>query len=311
MSTRGSVAWKDGKKWVGVYNHSDSYPTWLGQQVFEACQKLGAEKVIGRLKGLGDWREFESGGVCGYCGKVAGQPHSISGVMGGFGDMGRENFIKMRKEQSAGRPDLWKDYESEIAALDEVEKDKKRTGFPDPEAKHHQHGKSEAEQFDPRKDPLFIEWIYLILPQKNAIEVYAHAMVPKTHKGKVRLDPKCHGKGKYYGHFLVGQLSLDKTMTDKDFKALEDRGHHMGEKLYEAAHIEQNAAKGPRVLVTVEFCGPEAQKEAENLADYARHSDAAYKAKVVGLHPDDSEDKSWTGWERPSGTRKKSGRGPL
>lgn len=40
MSTRGFVAiGKAGGAWDGRYNHSDSYPTWLGEKVFEEAKR--------------------------------------------------------------------------------------------------------------------------------------------------------------------------------------------------------------------------------------------------------------------------------
>lgn len=43
MSTRGCVAIAKGDGYKGVYNHSDSYPTWLGAHVFEHLQERLAE----------------------------------------------------------------------------------------------------------------------------------------------------------------------------------------------------------------------------------------------------------------------------
>lgn len=135
MSTRGSVAWVDETgKWHGVYNHSDSYPTYLGREVFEKCKGMGISHVVNALKQYGDWREFQRGGICEYCGKHEGQPHSINATV----------FIDKRKGVS----------------------------FPDPKAKNHSHGNSRKDQFDPRKDPLFMEWVYLLRPEENKIEVW-------------------------------------------------------------------------------------------------------------------------------------------
>lgn len=190
MSTRGSVAWKDANgKWVGVYNHSDSYPTCLGSSVFDTVKRLGAANTLKRLQSVGDWREFESGGVCKYCGKVAGQPHSISG-------------------------DIY------IRAIEEK-------GFPDPEAKKHQHSAGAKEQFDPRKDPLFLEWVYIILAD-GKIEVWKSV----DHKDRNPALP-CTGKkrpgypgGPSYTHVHVG--TWDTTAPSlPDFQAEEEKGEVM------------------------------------------------------------------------------------
>lgn len=218
MSTRGCVAWreKDGT-WKGVYNHSDSYPTWLGAEVWEWINKLGAEAVIRRLKSVGDWREFESGGVCQYCGKVAGQPHSISGVMGGFAPWTRRDFVAMRKEHSRGRPDLWTSYQREIATLDEIEANRRRTGFPDPSSKHHQHGDGKADQFDPRHDALFMEWVYLIDPDRDVMEVW-HAMRSAKRSHDVTTTGIIGEAG--YTHAKAGECVLGRQ--EPDWQALED-----------------------------------------------------------------------------------------
>ncbi|MCX7008349.1 MAG: hypothetical protein NTY53_14060, partial [Kiritimatiellaeota bacterium] len=115
MSTRGSVAWRlpDGSA-LGVYNHSDSYPTGLGADVFAAAKKMGVASLIAELLQYGDWRELGSGGICQYCGKKTGQPHSISGGIVGAAAYdshgGREGFVAMRKQQAAGKPELWARY---------------------------------------------------------------------------------------------------------------------------------------------------------------------------------------------------------
>lgn len=41
MSTRGAIAIARGDGWVGVYNHSDSYPTWLGPRIWRYLQEDG------------------------------------------------------------------------------------------------------------------------------------------------------------------------------------------------------------------------------------------------------------------------------
>lgn len=168
MGTRGSVAWYEDGDVIGVYNHWDSYPTALGMEVWEAAQEYTLQGLIDMLKEFGDWREFSEGGVCEYCGKVAGQAHTINAVTSGFFGWTRDEFIQMRKEQ--GRTD--KQIAKEIEPLDEVEANIKSTGYPDPEVKYHTHGNGKADQYNPFDDPLFMEWIYVLVPEKNEIEVW-------------------------------------------------------------------------------------------------------------------------------------------
>ena len=37
MSTRGFISIKHDNKIIGTYNHSDSYPTWLGVRMVRIC----------------------------------------------------------------------------------------------------------------------------------------------------------------------------------------------------------------------------------------------------------------------------------
>ena len=85
MSTRGCVAIRrnDGG-WIGVYNHSDSYPTGLGAEVWDHVQALRKRgktlrQFAEELLKYDDWQNYLNGGVCPYCGRRGqGQPHSIS-----------------------------------------------------------------------------------------------------------------------------------------------------------------------------------------------------------------------------------------
>lgn len=39
MSTRGIYGWRKNNENKITYNHSDSYPTWLGEKIVEFCSK--------------------------------------------------------------------------------------------------------------------------------------------------------------------------------------------------------------------------------------------------------------------------------
>jgi hypothetical protein len=141
MGTRGVVAVRqeDGG-WLGVYNHWDSYPTGLGEDVFEATKEIPANQLqnwcLALLKN-DDWREFVNEGECEYCGIVGlGQPHTIC-----VGEM------------VEGQKHL-------------------RTGAAVPE---HQHTRDEGGDFKHITDKDFedswCEWAYVIDPFKREIEV--------------------------------------------------------------------------------------------------------------------------------------------
>ena len=173
MSTAGCVAWPvPGGSLKGVYNHSDSYPTYLGAQVFAEAKRRGIDALAALLSYYGDWRQVLSNSICAYCGKVTGQPPSIGLMEGGFGNMTRDAYVAMRRQQAGHDAKLQDDYRREIAYRDEIAANLERTGFPDPDAKHHRHGNGVADQFDPFTDPLGIEWVYVLRPDTNLMEVW-------------------------------------------------------------------------------------------------------------------------------------------
>jgi hypothetical protein len=156
MSTRGCVAIAQGDGWLGVYNHSDSYPTWLGKQLWNHLQGKDLKQFADELLSYDDWREYLAGGVCEYCGEKAGQPHSISGVI----------FM--------GPP-----------ISPEVQRNLDQTGYRDPEAKHHEHGEGAADQMtDQDANALFIEWVYVVAPKSGCITVFANAETAKLQPGQ-------------------------------------------------------------------------------------------------------------------------------
>ena len=50
MSTRGVIAIAQGDAWTGVYNISDSYPTWLGPRLWAYIQEHGYEALEQAVK---------------------------------------------------------------------------------------------------------------------------------------------------------------------------------------------------------------------------------------------------------------------
>jgi hypothetical protein len=46
MSTRGVIAIGTAKGWAGVYQHNDSYPTWLGRKIWEFLKKQGIQAFM-------------------------------------------------------------------------------------------------------------------------------------------------------------------------------------------------------------------------------------------------------------------------
>ncbi len=221
MSTRGVVGvvrshLKGGKvTWRGVYNHSDSYPTSLGRDVWEyfSMQTNLKASALGLLH-FDDWRNFQDGGICEYCGKVGlGQPHSINGAMPGFLD--------------------GQDVEH---------------CYPDPHAQYHMHDTTPVKdrQFTSSKDcekhnALFIEWLYIVDVQTREIIIFTHAKGPgiwyewryneNKSTGKWTKEPGSKYSNPMYQWHEVGRISIDST-TEPDWQGIEDLGNHIGESMY-------------------------------------------------------------------------------
>jgi hypothetical protein len=148
------------------------------------------------LLSYGDWREYLVGGVCEYCGKKAGQPHSISGVI----------FIN--------------------PFTPEVQRNLERTGYRDPEAKHHEHGEGAADQMtDQTADPLFIEWVYVLEPKSGCVTVFTNGEAAELMPGQNgtwsepfairQLDGTVKQYGGHYSvHLLAGQFSVQGPEPD-------------------------------------------------------------------------------------------------
>lgn len=169
MSTRGVVGVGNQEKWTGVYNHWDSYPSELGQDVWNEIQSKSAEKLAQELLTYGDWREYLNHGVCEFCGKKVGQPHSYT-------------------------CNLEANYQTDIEKQNVI-----KTGYPDPQSKHHSHSNSYPEFNQDNSDPLFIEWIYLINLNDQVLEIYKNKV--ESYDNPVLDSPVNLGNGRVnYGH---------------------------------------------------------------------------------------------------------------
>jgi hypothetical protein len=223
MSTRGCVGvYTKGKAWRGVYNHSDSYPTGLGQEVFDHLKKVDLKEFAKNILTYSDWREYQNGGVCEYCGKKGvGQPCNISGVIYGFSLLNRDAIIKMRQQQGVPVDKINK----ELAQFDKIERLRKETGYPDPEAEHHSHSseKASVESKNAKFDALFIEWAYIVNAEKRTLDVYSHARAKGEHTKKA--DNGNTWKSPNYCYILVDSISLDdpKEPNWEDIEAMGDR----------------------------------------------------------------------------------------
>jgi hypothetical protein len=83
MSTRGAVGWGNLEHYQAVYNHYDSYPDGLGQDVWKLLKEMGPQDFILALSKCRGWKDFLRGGTCPYCGQLA-VPCSITGTLFAF-----------------------------------------------------------------------------------------------------------------------------------------------------------------------------------------------------------------------------------
>lgn len=219
MSTRGGVGWKVDNSWKAVYNHWDSYPEGLGAEVWETIKSRGLKDVLKGIKKVGDWREYLSGGVCEFCGKKAGQPHSINAKIDTVEYNLKRPEYKSRVTLTLYFANLpaWKGRDKEIeemveSAFQTIETYQK-TGYTDPEAKYHKHGSGVKDQFTPKScDALWIEWLYIIDGEKEKLLVYSN-----YDTGKKKMEKGFNGteyESSVYAHKLVAEIDLNGDMPD-------------------------------------------------------------------------------------------------
>ncbi len=82
------------------------------------------------------------------------------------------------------------------------------------------HTSGADELFDPFLDPLFMEWVYVLDPVRNLIEVWASAehdpVKLRGYRGSGR-SVLCH-RGAHYTHVLAAEVPLD---SQPDWAAIE------------------------------------------------------------------------------------------
>jgi hypothetical protein len=191
MSTRGFVGMGIPDQFHARYNHYDSYPSGLGPKVWTTVRQFLSDDgdlhgFARTLLGYTDWRQMETGGLCEYCGQRTGQPHSISGLIS-VPDSDAASLAEYQEtleqdalqrhaaiERAALRPLLAKQAWKQAIAEWRIIENRRRTGYPDPDAQHHQHdsGDPENSAITPENiDWLFMEWGYLIDPDAHTLHV--------------------------------------------------------------------------------------------------------------------------------------------
>lgn len=104
-----------------------------------------------------------------------------------------------------------------------------RTGYPDPEAQYHQHGKLTDKMTNDNADPLFIEWVYVVDPERQVLEVLANRRAKGTYtltnwRGESYQEPN-------YEHYLLATYSIDGD--EPKWQELEDKANEISHIAYQ------------------------------------------------------------------------------
>jgi len=248
MSTRGAVAWGNLEHWTGIYQHYDSYPSGLGQDVWDKIKEIGAGNLAEELQKHRSWDALLKGGQCPYCGQQA-TAGNVSGVLFAFdenltvrkegieslGSFARQQFeehtiierwIDAQKNRRGalwnqedwrdtptGRHDFGYKRETENGLL--VCYAYAATGFPDPHGLWHTHAAKEvgaSRMTEKTSDKLFIEWVYIIDLEANMLHVLAHGNIDRVRPGLTVIGSRGNGEGKNedYCHFHMASVPLSE-----------------------------------------------------------------------------------------------------
>jgi len=201
MATRGCVAVKRGSGWIGVYNHWDSYPSGLGKDLWDYLHQDGVEvkDFAEAILRYDDWRNFIGGGI-----SLVGEHRRFESA-----DEMRRYFRQLPAWQ--GRDD---EIERMVQEELRIKRNVEQTGFPDPGAAFHEHGLLSDKITSDDPNPLFIEWVYVVDPEKRTITILT-SMSDGITTGDVSQDTRLRDDGFWdyghcaYRHIVVCEISLD------------------------------------------------------------------------------------------------------
>lgn len=244
MSTRGFVGIGTAEQFNGRYNHFDSYPTGLGPEVWATVQQFlhDGQHLRGFAKLLlsyTDWRQMTTSGICEYCGQRSGQPRSSTSLI--FGSTDADSLPTLaaliEAKRALASQHEWPLHQRrripEDAALEwSIIENRRRTGYPDPEAKYHGHDADNPKDsaITPENvDWLFMEWAYIIDPDRQMLHVMVGCIeTPITYTVNIiranGSQERWTNKKRYTGA-VVG--SYDLTASEPDWRRVQITGEFL------------------------------------------------------------------------------------
>lgn len=189
MSTRGAIAYRTGDGWEGVYNHSDSYPTGLGRDLWHFIHGNDEGAVPHTAQELADL--------------IKATPQGFSSF-DPINRTKRERFAELYAgtpyANSTGVDDGRFDGPHGAYTSVEAQGDSRMKGcYPDPPGwkRDTRHGPTDPNSMAPcgdtTCDPLFMEWVYVVDPDANLMTILATRGVEVEGKGHDSYEHKPGG----------------------------------------------------------------------------------------------------------------------
>lgn len=294
MSTRGFVGIGTAEHWSARYSHFDSYPTGLGAEAWATAQRfLREDRHLNSFAKLllrhTNWRQVANGGRCEYCGKITGQPCSISGRL--FVPPSDAASLEAYVEEL--RPRFTPDRVQENAEREWIIIENRRTtGYPDPEAKYHEHDTRDPEEsaITPSNcDWLFMEFGYIVDPDRRVLHVFTGLVeTPLTYTVDIirpNGEHDCWTNKVRYTGALVG--SYDLNGPEPNWDAIDAAAQPLRDYL-EAEFVtdpQHPLLEAVRALPAVEVCDQReaVQSQAQEGVVLLGETEAAPASRIPGV----------------------------
>jgi hypothetical protein len=170
-------------------------------------------------------------GLCEYCGQRTGQPHSINGRIAFLNrdhlPASRSDLVRQLRAQAKkfGRngTSILTDAAAQWAIIENLH----HTGYPDPTALYHQHDDPASAAITPGTvDWLFMEWGYILDPDRLALHVYKGCVATPISYEQLFIRPDGQ-TDRYTQHRYTGTLThtLALTEPEPDWDSLTREAH--------------------------------------------------------------------------------------